>query len=229
MTSPRSHAPLRLVVIGNGMVGHRLLVELADRGALGNLDVTVIGAEPRPAYDRVALSSFFDGRSAEDLSLVEGDFFAEHGIRLCLDDPVVGIDRTGHTVTTASGLELGYDRLVLATGSTPFVPPIEGSDGPGCFVYRTIDDLEAIAAAAASAPNGRGVVVGGGLLGLEAANALQNLGLETHVVEFAPRLMPAQLDDGGGRRSRTDLRLHRRSRPRRHSEWRRSLSRASVA
>ncbi|HEY6530693.1 MAG TPA: nitrite reductase large subunit NirB, partial [Acidimicrobiales bacterium] len=198
MPTPPS-APPRLVVVGNGMVGHRLLTELADRGALARLDVTVVGAERRAAYDRVALSSYFDGRSADDLSMVEGDFFADHGIDLVLGDEVVDIDRTARVVTTASGRALPYDRLVLATGSYPFVPPLEGSDGPGCFVYRTIDDLEAISDAAADAPNRRGVVIGGGLLGLEAANALRNLGLETHVVEFAPRLMPAQLDEGGAR------------------------------
>ena len=191
--------PLRLVVIGNGMVGHRLLTELAGTGALEHLQVTVLGEEPRTAYDRVALSSFLDGRSAEDLSLVEDGFFERHGIALHLGDPVTGVDLDPQVVTTASGRRFGYDRLVLATGSAPFVPPIDGHDLPGCFVYRTIEDLEAIAAAAAEAPNRRGVVIGGGLLGLEAANALRNLGLDTHVVEFAPRLMPAQLDDGAGR------------------------------
>jgi nitrite reductase (NADH) large subunit len=198
MPTPPSAQP-RLVVVGNGMVGHRLLTELASLGALARLAVTVVGAERRAAYDRVALSSFFDGRSAEDLSMVEGSFFADHDIDLVLDDAVTDIDREQRIVTTTSGRRLPYEHLVLATGSYPFVPPLEGSDGPGCFVYRTIDDLEAIAAAAASAPNRRGIVIGGGLLGLEAANALRNLGLETHVVEFAPRLMPAQLDDGGAR------------------------------
>ena len=191
--------PLRLVVVGNGMVGHRLLTELADRGTLTHLEVTVIGEERRPAYDRVGLSRFFEGATAEDLSLVDDGFFAAHGIEVVLGDPVDHLDRPARTVATRSGRVLPYDRLVLATGSAPFVPPVDGADGPGCFVYRTIDDLEAIAAAAAEAPNRRGVVVGGGLLGLEAANALRNLGLETHVVEFAPRLMPAQLDEGGGR------------------------------
>jgi NADPH-dependent 2,4-dienoyl-CoA reductase/sulfur reductase-like enzyme len=211
MPTSRLPAPVRLVVVGNGMVGHRLLTELASRGALAHLHVTVIGAEPRPAYDRVALSSFFDGRSADDLSLVDGEFFADHGIDLVLGDEVTAIDRSGRVVATASGLTIPYDRLVLATGSYPFVPPLEGGDGPGCFVYRTIEDLEAIAEAAESAPGRRGVVIGGGLLGLEAANALRNLGLDTHVVEFAPRLMPAQLDEGGSRTLRNlieDLGVH---------------------
>ncbi len=187
----------RVVVIGNGMVGHRLLVALADVGATRSLEVTVIGGEPRPAYDRVALSSWFGTRRADDLSLVEPGFFDEHGIRLLLGDPAARIDRAARTVTTDSGEVVPYDRLVLATGSRPFVPPVPGHDGPGCFVYRTIDDLEAIAACAERADVRRGVVIGGGLLGLEAANALLQLGLDTHVVEFAPRLMPVQLDEGG--------------------------------
>lgn len=189
----------RIVVVGNGMVGHRLLTSLVDLGVIGQLDLTVLGEERRAAYDRVALSSLFDGLTAEDLSLVEDGFFERHHIDCRLGDPVVSIDRTARTVHTASGLVLPYDHLVLATGSSPFVPPIPGSDGPGVFVYRTIDDLEAIAEAAADPSVRRGAVIGGGLLGLEAANALRNLGLETHVIEFAPRLMPVQLDEGGGR------------------------------
>jgi nitrite reductase (NADH) large subunit len=194
---PAPRPSLRLVVIGNGMVGHRLLTTLAEAGATRALDITVIAGETRPAYDRVALSSWFGGRSAADLSLVEPGFFDEHGIDLLLGDPAAAIDRDGQTVTTASGRTVPYDRLVLATGSRPFVPPVPGHDGPGCFVYRTIDDLQAIADAAGRPQVRRGVVVGGGLLGLEAANALLQLGLETHVVEFAPRLMPVQLDEGG--------------------------------
>jgi nitrite reductase (NADH) large subunit len=189
--------PLRLVVVGNGMVGHRLLVSLVETGAVPSMDITVVAGEPRAAYDRVALSSWFQTRDAAALDLVEPGFFETHGIRLLLDDPVQAIDRGARTVTTTSGEVLAYDRLVLATGSRPFVPPVPGHDGPGCFVYRTIDDLEAIAAAADRPDVARGVVVGGGLLGLEAANALLQLGLETHVVEFAPRLMPVQLDEGG--------------------------------
>jgi len=189
--------PLRLVVIGNGMVGHRLLVTLAETGATRTMAITVVSGEPRPAYDRVALSSWFASRNADDLTLVEPGFFADHGIDVLLGDAATTIDRDARTVTTTSGRTLPYDRLVLATGSRPFVPPVPGHDGPGCFVYRTIGDLEAIAAAAARPSVTRGVVVGGGLLGLEAANALLQLGLETHVVEFAPRLMPVQLDEGG--------------------------------
>ncbi|MEZ5323181.1 MAG: nitrite reductase large subunit NirB [Microthrixaceae bacterium] len=196
---------LRLVVVGNGMVGHRFLTTLAELGVLDSLDVTVVGEEWRPAYDRVALSSVFAGRSAEELSMVEEGFFERHGVRCRFGDPVTSIDRRARTVVTASGVLLGFDRLVLATGSAPFIPPMNGSGGPGCFVYRTLDDLEEIAGAAADPAVQRGAVIGGGLLGLEAANALRNLGLATDVVEFAPRLMPVQLDDGGGRALRRHI------------------------
>jgi nitrite reductase (NADH) large subunit len=188
-----STAPGRLVVAGHGMVAQRFLEELVARGGLTRWNVTVLCEEPRPAYDRVALSSFFTGASAEDLSVVPDGFVAEHGIALRLGEGAAEIDRVRKLVTTTKDQDLVYDALVLATGSYPFVPPIPGADAPGAFVYRTIDDLEAIAAYS----KGRrvGAVIGGGLLGLEAANALRSLGLETHVVEYAPRLMPVQLDD----------------------------------
>jgi len=189
-----------LVVIGNGMVGHRLVQAVRDRDAEGRWRITVLGEEPRPAYDRVALSSYVDGVSAADLTLPDLDPMVE----LHLGDPAVALDLDAHRVRTASGREVGYDELVLATGSVPFVPPVPGRDLPGCFVYRTIDDLDAITAAAerAMAAPGPGrrsaVVVGGGLLGLEAARALRSLGLSPQVVEIAPRLMPVQVDEGGG-------------------------------
>ncbi|CAA9393876.1 MAG: Nitrite reductase [NAD(P)H] large subunit [uncultured Pseudonocardia sp.] len=187
----------QLVVIGNGMVGHRLVQALTDRDT-SSWHVTVLGEETRPAYDRVALSSYVDGRSAEELTL------PELGVDLHLGDPAVAIDRAARTVTTRSGRVLRYDALVLATGSVPFVPPVPGRDLPGCFVYRTLDDLDAITAAAEAAvarPGGgrrSAVVVGGGLLGLEAARALRLMGLSPQVVEIAPRLMPVQVDEGGG-------------------------------
>ncbi|HEX7131187.1 MAG TPA: nitrite reductase large subunit NirB, partial [Iamia sp.] len=215
MDRTRSRRPMRLVVAGHGMVGHRLLTTLADLGATDPalIDITVVGGEPRPAYDRVALSTWFEGRDDAALSLVEPGFFAQHPIDLRLGDPITAIDRSARTVTLGSGGTIAYDRLVLATGSNPFVPPVPGHDGPGCFVYRTIDDLEAIAVAAGRPDVTRGVVVGGGLLGLEAANALRTLGLETHVVEFAPRLMPVQLDEGAsaalrGRIEALGVRVH---------------------
>jgi nitrite reductase (NADH) large subunit len=183
----------RVVVIGNGMVGQRLLEHLAE----ADFDITVLCEEPRAAYDRVHLTAFFAGKTAEDLSLVDGEFFQKHRIKLLLNEKAATIDRDRRCVRTASGLEFSYDHLVLATGSYPFVPPVPGHDRRGCFVYRTIEDLEAIRAAAAKARVG--AVVGGGLLGLEAAKALKDLGLDTHVVEFAPRLMAVQIDDAGGR------------------------------
>jgi nitrite reductase (NADH) large subunit len=184
----------KLVVIGNGMVGQRFLEELVSREH--GYDITVFCEESRPAYDRVQLSSYFSGSTADDLSLVEQDFFAKHGIKLMLHDEAIVIDRAAHQVLSRSGQRVDYDRLVLATGSYPFVPPIPGNDRVGCHVYRTIDDLDAIQASARVSQVG--VVIGGGLLGLEAAKALKDLGLETHVIEFAPQLMAVQLDTVGG-------------------------------
>src|SRR5882724_585635 len=185
---------MKLIVIGNGMVGQRLLEQLQANAS--ELEITVLCEESRPAYDRVHLTSYFSGKSAQELSLVEPDFFDRSGISLKLSERAVAIDRGRRVVATAGGLSLEYDRVVLATGSYPFVPSIPGCDRPGCFVYRTIDDLDAIRSASINAK--RGVVIGGGLLGLEAAKALKDLGLETHVVEFAPRLMAVQIDDAGG-------------------------------
>jgi len=185
-----------LVVVGNGMVGHKLLEVLAERGATAEWDIVTFCEEPRLAYDRVGLSSFFAGATAEDLSLVAPGFFDQAGLQVHVGDAVASIDTATAEVVSVKGVRIAYDALVMATGSYPFVPPVPGREAAGCFVYRTIDDLEAIAAYAADAKVGS--VVGGGLLGLEAANALRSLGLETHVVEFAPRLMPVQVDDGGG-------------------------------
>lgn len=186
-----------LVLVGHGMVGQRFLEALAARGLTATHRVVVLCEEPRPAYDRVQLTSYFSGRTPEELSLTDTAFLAEHGIEMHLGDPAERIDREARTVTARSGLTLAYDTLVLATGSYPFVPPVPGKDAEGCFVYRTIEDLLAIEEYAKRHAT-TGAVVGGGLLGLEAAGALKGLGLSTHVVEFAPRLMPVQVDDGGG-------------------------------
>ncbi|GAB3716779.1 nitrite reductase large subunit NirB [Nocardiopsis nanhaiensis] len=180
-----------LVVIGNGMVGHRLVEALRDRDTAHHWHITIVGEEPRTAYDRVALSSYLDGTTAHDLSL--GDLRGPR-IDVHVAEQATAIDRTARTVTTSSGRTLPYDHLVLATGSTPFVPPIPGHDLPGCHVYRTIEDLDALTTAAQGARTG--TVIGGGLLGLEAANALRLLGLQAHIVELAPHLMPAQIDQG---------------------------------
>ncbi|MET7374169.1 nitrite reductase large subunit NirB [Micromonospora arida] len=180
-----------LVVIGNGMVGQRFVDALRARDPQGTWRVTVLAEEGRPAYDRVRLSAYFDGVSESELNL----HTPHDGVRLRLGEPATAVDRDRQVVTTAVG-EYRYDALVLATGSYAFVPPVAGTELPGVFVYRTLDDLAAIRAYA----RGRrvGAVIGGGLLGLEAANALRLLGLSTDVVEFAPRLMPVQVDQAGG-------------------------------
>lgn len=186
----------RLVVIGNGPVGHKFLETLVESGIGGDYEITVFGEEPRPAYDRVHLTAWFETRDADDLNMVPEDFYADNNIYIRSHEKVVTIDRANKTVTSDRGLLTSYDKIVLATGSFPFVPPVPGHDRDNTFVYRTIEDLEAITAASVNATVG--TVVGGGLLGLEAAKAIKDLGLKTHVVEFAPRLMAVQVDDGGG-------------------------------
>jgi nitrite reductase (NADH) large subunit len=187
---------MKIIVIGHGMVGHKFLECIAEQ-ADAAVEVTVLCEEPRAAYDRVHLTEFFSGKSADDLSLVEPGFFEREQMALKLNTRAVSIDREAHTVQLATGETLPYDKLVIATGSYAFVPPVPGKDRQDCFVYRTIEDLEAMTECGARSKTG--VVVGGGLLGLEAAKALRDLGLETHIVEFAPRLMAVQVDDGGGR------------------------------
>lgn len=186
----------KLVIAGNGMVGHQFLQTLADSTQLDRFDVTVFCEESRLAYDRVHLSAYFSGATADDLAMGNADLYRSWGLTVLTGESVTDINRNEQTVMTDQGQTLHYDKLILATGSYPFVPPVPGHDRPQCLVYRTIDDLDAIAAAAKNATVG--TVVGGGLLGLEAAKALTDLGLKTHVVEFAPRLMAVQLDDGGG-------------------------------
>lgn len=186
----------KIVVIGNGMVGQAFLEAASERKAQDNYDITVFCAEPRPAYDRVHLSDFFSGKSAADLSMVSNDFFTKNNIAIHIGDKVMQIDRTKKQVISQQGKTIAYDKLVLATGSYPFVPPIAGCNRNDCLVYRTIEDLENITIAGKRSEVG--VVVGGGLLGLECANAVKNLGLKTHVVEFAPRLMAVQIDEIGG-------------------------------
>ncbi|MFK0279920.1 nitrite reductase large subunit NirB [Streptomyces sp. NPDC090499] len=186
-----------IVLVGHGMVGQRFLEALAERGLTATHRVVVLCEEPRPAYDRVALTSYFSGRTPDELSMTDMEFIDAHGIELYLGDPAETVDRTARTVTARSGRVVAYDTLVLATGSYPFVPPVPNKDATGCFVYRTIEDLLAIEEYAKSRAT-VGAVVGGGLLGLEAAGALKGLGLAAHIVEFAPRLMPVQVDEGGG-------------------------------
>lgn len=185
---------MKLVIIGHGMVGHKCVETILEH-AQDDVEITVIAEEPRLAYDRVHLTEYFSGKSAKDLALARNDFADAYGIDLHLNTRAVAIDREEKLVTTQNGLQIEYDTLLLATGSYPFVPPIAGNNRENCFVYRTLDDLDAIRRASLQAKVG--VVIGGGLLGLEAAKALTDLKLKTHVVEFASRLMAVQIDDLG--------------------------------
>jgi nitrite reductase (NADH) large subunit len=184
-----------LVVAGHGMVGHRFVQAAIERGLTERYDVVVVGEEPRAAYDRVALTSYYEV-GAEALSFLPEGAYEDPRVRLVLNTEVTSIDRDTKTVALGNGETQAYDVLVLATGAAPFVPPVPGKDLENVFVYRTIEDLQAIEEAAKTAK--AGVVIGGGLLGLEAANALHQLDVETHVVELAPRLMAVQIDEVGG-------------------------------
>lgn len=202
--TPSQTGRRHLVVVGGGMVARRLVDAMIDRGAAADWQVTVLAEEPRAPYDRVALTSYFTGRDPDDLALGDQELWAHEAVTLRRGVAVTGLDRQARTVSTSDGRTLGYDHLVLATGSRAAVPPVPGTDLTGCFVYRTIDDVAALRQDVESLRPRvgerpvRGVVVGGGLLGLEAAGALRALEVETTVVEFADRLMPLQVDAGGG-------------------------------
>ena len=188
---------IKVVVIGNGMVGYKFCEKFISKSGHENYKITVFGEEPRRAYDRVHLSEYFGGKSADDLSMSTLSWYEENKISLNTSELVVSLDKENKKITTHLGNTLSYDYLVLATGSSAFVPPIKGSDKEGVFVYRTIEDLDAMMAYAKKIKkNGatEAAVLGGGLLGLEAANAVLGMGLNAHVVEFAPKLMPRQLD-----------------------------------
>ncbi|MFM2590077.1 nitrite reductase large subunit NirB [Vibrio sp. TBV020] len=194
---------LKLVVIGNGMVGHRYIEDLVEKTDASQYEITVFCEEPRVAYDRVHLSSYFSHHTADELSLVKEGFYEKHGINMLIGERAINVNREKHIVYSSSGREIQYDKLIMATGSFPFVPPIKGRESKDCFVYRTIEDLKAIEACAKKSKVG--VVIGGGLLGLEAAGALKALGVETHVIEFAPKLMAEQLDQAGGNQLRQKI------------------------
>ena len=189
-------AKIKLIIIGNGPVGHKFLESLVASEQSSLYEVTVFGEEPLPAYDRVQLTRWFQTQDAKDLNMVSDGFYENNQFTLHTNNKVVSINRAEKSITTASGLTLPYDKIILSTGSFPFVPPVPGHTRDNIFVYRTIEDLEKITAASKTAKTG--TVIGGGLLGLEAAKALMDLKLQTHVVEFAPRLMAVQVDDGGG-------------------------------
>ncbi len=198
----REHSAARhVIVVGHGMVGHRLVEALRARDAEGYWRITVLAEEADAAYDRVGLTSYTESWDRALLALPGNDYAGDERVRLLLNARVTEIDRATKSVVTADGQRHGYDALVLATGSYAFVPPVPGHDLPLCHVYRTLDDLDAIRADAQrtlQAGRTSGVVIGGGLLGLEAANALRQFGLQTHVVEMMPRLMAQQIDEAGG-------------------------------
>ena len=185
-----------VVIVGNGMVGHRLCRQLATQGVTQRYRVVVFGEEPEPAYDRVHLTDVLGGRDEADLALSPADWYRHHGIDLHLGDPIVAIDRESRMVTASSGTAIAYTHLVLATGSSPYIPPIEGADLPGVFVYRTLGDLRALRTRVQHGCTA--AVIGGGLLGLEAARALQGMSMRVTVIEAAAALMPSQLDQRGG-------------------------------
>ena len=186
----------RIVVIGNGMVGYKFCERLTSKDVDSNYQIVTFCEEPSAAYDRVHLSEYFAGKSADDLAMTTFNWYEDNNVELHLNEKATRIDKENKKIISSGGKVVKYDKLVLATGSSPFVPPVPGIDKTGVFVYRTIQDLDAIKAYAAESKTC--AVIGGGLLGLEAAKAAQDLGLKTHVVEFAPRLMPRQLDDAGG-------------------------------
>nr|WP_315186565.1 nitrite reductase large subunit NirB [uncultured Flavobacterium sp.] len=190
---------IKVIVVGNGMVGYKFCEKFIAKSGQEKYQITVFGEEPRRAYDRVHLSEYFAGKSADDLSMSTSNWYEENNIILNTSELITDINREHKTVHTHLEKTHEYDYLVLATGSAAFVPPIEGVDKEGVFVYRTIEDLDAIMAYAKKIKQKgatEAAVLGGGLLGLEAAKAVRDLGLNPHVVEFAPRLMPRQLDKG---------------------------------
>jgi len=192
-----------IIVVGGGMVAHRFTEALRARDTEGRYTVEVLAEEPRAPYDRVALTSYFQGKSPEDLQLGDPELWHDPLVRLHRDTRASAVDRDRRVVEVEGGRELAYDHLVLATGSYAWAPPVAGSDLPGVYMYRTIDDVADLRGwverrRAELGRTVRGAVIGGGLLGLEAAGALQGLGAHATVIQFADRLMNLQVDEGGG-------------------------------
>jgi len=187
-----SHAKPRLVVVGNGMAGMRTVEELLKL-APDLYDITVFGAEPHGNYNRILLSPVLAGeKTVDDIMLNSREWYAQHGIELLAGDPVVSIDRPRRSVRSASGREARYDRLLLATGSKPFIIPVPGHTLDGVIAFRDIQDVQAMLDAARN--HRHAVVIGGGLLGLEAANGLMRQGMDVTVVHLSDCLMERQLD-----------------------------------
>ena len=185
----------KIVVVGNGMVGYKFCEKLRAQASKEQFSIVVFGEEPYHAYDRVHLSEYFTNQNFENLEMAPRSWYEENDVQLITGELIVKIDRENKKVISYKGHEESYDKLVLATGSSAFVPPIKGSEKQGVFVYRTIEDLDAIIEY--SKQSKKAAVLGGGLLGLEAAKAMLDLNQETHVIEFASRLMPRQLDEAG--------------------------------
>jgi nitrite reductase (NADH) large subunit len=198
-----------IIVVGNGMVGYKFCEKFVAKAVKDNFKIIVFGEEPRPAYDRVHLSAYFENKDAKSLEMAPRSWYEENNIELITDTRVTDISRKTKTITTVTDLTYNYDYLVLATGSSAFVPPIKGIEKEGVFVYRTIEDLDDtmnyVAKLKADGTKKRAAILGGGLLGLEAAKAIVDMGLETAVVEFAPRLMPRQLNKDASKSLQTKL------------------------
>ncbi|MCM4155952.1 nitrite reductase large subunit NirB [Gramella sp. AN32] len=198
----------KIIVVGNGMVGYKFCEKLIDSPRRGNFEILVFGEESRAAYDRVHLSEYFSREKPEELLLAPLNWYQDNHIELRTSELIREIRPEQKEVVTYKDEVFKYDRLVLATGSYPFVPPIKGTDKAGVFVYRTIEDLDAMRHYASKLKKdgkSKAAVLGGGLLGLEAANAAKELGLETDVIEFASRLMPRQLDEPASNMLKTKI------------------------
>ncbi|HBL45605.1 MAG TPA: nitrite reductase (NAD(P)H), partial [Planctomycetaceae bacterium] len=183
MIQRNSEQQKNVVVIGNGMVGLRFCEQLVEKDQAQEFKIVTFCEEPRAAYDRVGLTQFFAHNDAEKLMLARREWYAENNIDLHLADRAISIDRQNKIIRSQKGIEIPYEKVIIATGSYPFVPDVPGIKNRGVFVYRTINDLEQIIDYARNSK--RAPVIGGGLLGLEAAKAALDLGLETHVLEFA--------------------------------------------
>ena len=187
----------RLVIIGNGMAPGRMLEHLFDKDDAA-FDVTIFNAEPRVNYNRLMLSPVLSGeKTYADIITHDDAWYSEHGVTLHKGAKVTDIDREAKTVTSDTGITAPYDRLVIATGSNPFIIPLPGHDLPGVMVYRDLDDVDQMIAESAK-PEAKAVVIGGGLLGLEAAAGLKMQGMDVTVLHLMPTLMERQLDEASG-------------------------------